>query len=636
MALSNNDWVISIKSKLEEEEVMPSNNNNNNNNNTKRCIYRVPGWLKEHVCDGNDQTPYVPEIISFGPYHRGEEWLAETEKHKWRCLKKMLQRVEQDVDVYLVEMKKLEAEVRACYQEPVILDSNAFVEMLVLDGCFMLEFLRVHKLGLMELEYNFDDPLFSKSTITHVIARDMIKLENQLPIIVLKRLLEIQYGESISDDTLIPKLVLRALSSIWVTNEIPKKKKLKYMRKAVVSNPENKLLHYLDIFRSGLLYQPPSTSEVEEQVVDTSPRRNLSSSTRSLGRVSSRTVLDQEKLHDPEMGRPPVASSGSRLTQNGSRTLGSYLQFDAETDNSESNVTNSRLDEPQEQQLGLAVELESFNNHVPNHISSLRLDAPKENFIDPNNDSQSFEDHVSSSSSEDEFEEQNSETRKNSRKMSYLDHVIDRAMICGWRPPRPYYEKLRNNSALMVYCVEDLREAGVKFKSRNCQSFWDLKFDKKNGLLEIPPIKIDDATKTVFLNLIAYEQCHFRDFTDMRITDYVAFMDNLVNSAADVSHLHHVGIIVHQLGSDVEVADLFNRFVKKAFVNWKDGKLKKLYEEMNRYCTHKRHKWRASWRNDYMKNPWVIISIVAAFILFGATLLQTVYTVFPYYVPGKS
>ncbi|XP_074264141.1 putative UPF0481 protein At3g02645 [Silene latifolia] len=551
--ISNKDWVISIKTKL-HEEVTPSSN-------IKTCIYRVPVWLKQHVCDGNDETPYVPEIISFGPYYRAGLNLAEMENHKWRCLKKMLERQKQQVDEYLEEMKKLEPEVRGCYQEPVQMDSNAFVEMLVLDGCFMLEFLRVHKFGLMHLKYTFDDPVFSKSTITHVIARDMIKLENQLPIIVLKRLLEIQEKKDISERR-IARLVLRALSSIWVTTEIPSKNKLKDMRKAVASDSGNELLHCLDIFRSGLLYQPTSTHV--------------------------------------------------------------HLQSDAESDNSEINgLINSRLDELQEQQLDQAIELESFDNHVPN--------------LRPDGEVASSENHVSSSSSEDEYEAQDSETRKNSRKMSYLENVVKRViMMCGWCP-RPYYEEIENNnSALMVYCVEDLRVAGVKFKSRNCQSFWDLKFDKQKGLLEIPPIKIDDATKTVFLNLIAYEQCHLRDFTDMQITDYAAFMDNLVNSAADVGHLHQTGIIIHQLGSDVEVADLFNRFVKKAFVDWKDGKLKNLYEELNRYCTHRRHRWRASWRNEYMTNPWVIISIIAAIVLFGATILQTVYTVFPYYIPGKS
>jgi hypothetical protein len=35
--------------------------------------------------------------------------------------------------------------------------------------------------------------------------------------------------------------------------------------------------------------------------------------------------------------------------------------------------------------------------------------------------------------------------------------------------------------------------------------------------------------------------------------------------------------------------------------------------------------------NTYLSNPWVITSMVAAFILLVATLLQTIYTVVPFY-----
>ena len=63
------------------------------------------------------------------------------------------------------------------------------------------------------------------------------------------------------------------------------------------------------------------------------------------------------------------------------------------------------------------------------------------------------------------------------------------------------------------------------------------------GTLKIPPLVIDDGTRTLFLNLIAFEQCHLN--SGNVITSYVMFMDNLINSPEDVGHLHDRKIIEH-------------------------------------------------------------------------------------------
>lgn len=46
----------------------------------------------------------------------------------------------------------------------------------------------------------------------------------------------------------------------------------------------------------------------------------------------------------------------------------------------------------------------------------------------------------------------------------------------------------------------------MKFKKRKTDRFWDVKF--KNGILKIPRLLIHGGTKSLFVNLIAFEQCH--------------------------------------------------------------------------------------------------------------------------------
>ncbi|MCI03795.1 UPF0481 protein, partial [Trifolium medium] len=176
-----------------------------------------------------------------------------------------------------------------------------------------------------------------------------------------------------------------------------------------------------------------------------------------------------------------------------------------------------------------------------------------------------------------------------------------------------------------------LKEAGIKFRKRKTDRFWDIKF--KDGILRLPRLLIHDGTKSLFLNLIAFEQCHLDCSND--ITSYVIFMDNLINSPEDVGYLHYRGIIEHWLGSDDEVADLFNRLCQEVVFDINNSYLSPLSESVNRYYNHRWNTWCASLRHNYFNNPWAIISFVAAVVLLLLTFAQTYYSVYGYYRPAQ-
>ncbi|GMY13117.1 UPF0481 protein At3g47200-like [Fagus crenata] len=52
-------------------------------------------------------------------------------------------------------------------------------------------------------------------------------------------------------------------------------------------------------------------------------------------------------------------------------------------------------------------------------------------------------------------------------------------------------------------CVTSLVEAGIKFRRVESKSILDIKFN--DGVLEIPPLLIQDTTETVFRNIISFE-----------------------------------------------------------------------------------------------------------------------------------
>ncbi|KAH7520232.1 putative UPF0481 protein At3g02645 [Ziziphus jujuba] len=126
------DWVISIKEKLDQ-----ASQDDAARSWAKLSIYRIPHYLRE-----GDDKAYVPQIVSLGPYHHGKRRLRQMDRHKWRSLHRILKRTNTDIELYLESVKELEEKARACYEGPIPLSSNEFVEMMVLDGCFVLELFR--------------------------------------------------------------------------------------------------------------------------------------------------------------------------------------------------------------------------------------------------------------------------------------------------------------------------------------------------------------------------------------------------------------------------------------------------------------------------------------------------------------
>lgn len=138
---SRDDWVISITDKLEQ-----AHRDDDTTLWGKLCIYRVPYYLQE-----NDNKSYFPQTVSLGPYHHGKKRLRYMDRHKWRAVNRVLKRTNQGIKMYIDAMRELEEKARACYEGPLSLNSNEFIEMLVLDGCFVLELFRGAVEGFTEL-----------------------------------------------------------------------------------------------------------------------------------------------------------------------------------------------------------------------------------------------------------------------------------------------------------------------------------------------------------------------------------------------------------------------------------------------------------------------------------------------------
>ncbi|XP_058084091.1 UPF0481 protein At3g47200-like [Magnolia sinica] len=182
----------------------------------------------------------------------------------------------------------------------------------------------------------------------------------------------------------------------------------------------------------------------------------------------------------------------------------------------------------------------------------------------------------------------------------------------------------------MIPCAVDLQLAGDEFKkNEESNSILNVKFS--HGVLEIPLLLIQDYSETLFRNLVAFEQCYPE--ANIHFTTYLMFMDFLVNTSKDAALLHRNGIIDNLLGSDDEVAHLFNRLCIGIFHNFEGSYLSDVKDNVQKHCENKWNMWRASLKRNYFTNPWSVISLLAASILLLLTITQTFYTVFAYYRP---
>ncbi|XAR60990.1 hypothetical protein NMG60_11034557 [Bertholletia excelsa] len=192
---------------------------------------------------------------------------------------------------------------------------------------------------------------------------------------------------------------------------------------------------------------------------------------------------------------------------------------------------------------------------------------------------------------------------------------------CRQKRDTPAYKDIT-----ILRSATELHEAGVSFAKSRSLFLDEISFE--GGVLKLPTFVVDDMTKSTFLNLIAFERCHAG--AGHGITSYICFMDNIVEMGRDIRFLCSTEVLLNVTGSDEMAAALFNTMTKNLTMH-PYGQLGHVQEEVAAYCKKRWNKWRAVLCHNYFKNPWAIVSFFAAILLFGLTIVQTVYSVLSYH-----
>lgn len=175
-----------------------------------------------------------------------------------------------------------------------------------------------------------------------------------------------------------------------------------------------------------------------------------------------------------------------------------------------------------------------------------------------------------------------------------------------------------HKECLMVRTATKLNEAGISFEKVHNRSLLDIKFKKKPllswflclGCLPcckcfkarflFPQLKVDHATECVLRNLIAFEQCHYPD--EPYICNYVSLIDSLIHTEEDAELLVEKEAIVHELGSNEELASLVNNLCKHVVTN--SSCYYQLMEDLNEHYNSEWKRAMGTLKWVYFRDPW--------------------------------
>ncbi|EEC82831.1 hypothetical protein OsI_27637 [Oryza sativa Indica Group] len=147
-------------------------------------IHRFPRGLIG-IGGSNEQRYIVPTFVAIGPYHHGKPHLHKMEEVKLAAMNRFVATANGasagDVSGKLLSVV---GDLRGCYADDEKLEcfsDDEFAAMMLVDGCFLLQF-------MMEKR----KPLFEGRALSseYSILKDMMLLENQVPWLVLDTLME--------------------------------------------------------------------------------------------------------------------------------------------------------------------------------------------------------------------------------------------------------------------------------------------------------------------------------------------------------------------------------------------------------------------------------------------------------------
>ncbi|KAK2378603.1 putative UPF0481 protein [Trifolium repens] len=191
-------WVIHIRKTLEEEI-------EEEDGELSVTIFNVPKLLI-----ASDPDSYVPQQVAIGPYHYWRPELYEMQSYKLAATKRFLKSLQTlKLDNLVDQLTKLEQRVRSCYHKYLDLNGDTMVWMMIVDASFLLELLQIYAIQegatkrVVSSSMSHLVDYAGRKSAHNAMLRDIVMLENQIPLCVLRKMLEFKFSSKEAADEML-------------------------------------------------------------------------------------------------------------------------------------------------------------------------------------------------------------------------------------------------------------------------------------------------------------------------------------------------------------------------------------------------------------------------------------------------
>ncbi|OIW17313.1 hypothetical protein TanjilG_22425 [Lupinus angustifolius] len=249
-------WVIKIRETLDKEL--------QDDGEFHVSIFNVPKPLM-----AIDPDSYIPQQVAIGPYHYWRDELHEMERYKLEATKRFQKRLQfLKLHHFVDQLISFEHRIRACYHKDLNFNGETLVWMMTIDASFLLEFLQVYAIQDRTMVQGVSPRMchlvdYSGRKLAHnAILKDIVMLENQMPIVVLRKMLEFKFSSiEIADHMLLSMF-------IGLFKEISPFKVMEEDYKEIIVSDCAHLLHFLYDMIVPKLQEQSDRVEFEDQHKD--------------------------------------------------------------------------------------------------------------------------------------------------------------------------------------------------------------------------------------------------------------------------------------------------------------------------------------------------------------------------------
>ncbi|XP_076907454.1 UPF0481 protein At3g47200-like [Bidens hawaiensis] len=175
--------------------------------------------------------------------------------------------------------------------------------------------------------------------------------------------------------------------------------------------------------------------------------------------------------------------------------------------------------------------------------------------------------------------------------------------------------------------VTQLKSRWIFLKCTSDKSRVDMKFKSYRwyGEFKLARRAVSSYTKAIYLNMIAYEMCPHNP-NDYRVSTYLRMMKSLITQREDVRELRRNNIMLHSLGSDEEVAKMYDEIDVPAVNLYMFHHIR---HEIEKLRPTKYKTWIAELITDYLGSPWKAAGILVGTAILCTSLVQTYIAINP-------